>query len=418
MQADRIWGKTLFNICGSDWKHYRSIFSPMFSTGHMKAMTVLMKDILTKLIRKLQEPTTEIGVSADVDLMDMVGKYGMDVIGSVAFGIDTNSFNIPSEDNKFIKCARRLLLPDKKMNLMGMGMQFPGFWRLVQYLKIPYSKGDRIMYFYDTIKEIIAARLKSKDRRNDMVDLMIDALKGDLKAEEEGGEQSADSFSSSTDRSSITSDEEEMIVATAIVMLAAGAETVTGTMSLTAVELARNPEVQERLRQEVDDAYAAKGDAVCLDYGDAQGLEYMDMVLNEVIRKDFPNVVVRTAIKDYKIPGKDITIPAQTMVMIPISAIHNDPDHFPDPKKFDPERFSKENKDKIQPYTFLPFGLGPRMCIGMRFAQLETKLGMAALLRHFEILPNDNTPKYMDASYGFQEPPKDFVLGVKLKRRF
>lgn len=72
----------------------------------------------------------------------------------------------------------------------------------------------------------------------------------------------------------------------------------------------------------------------------------------------------RICVKPYKLKGTNTVIePGTTAVISPI-AIGRDPDHFPDPEKFDPERFSAENKGNINPYTYLPFGLGPRNCIG------------------------------------------------------
>jgi cytochrome P450 family 9 len=71
--------------------------------------------------------------------------------------------------------------------------------------------------------------------------------------------------------------------------------------------------------------------------------------------------------------------------MIPISAYHYDPKYFPEPEKFIPERFSEENKSKIDPDTYLPFGIGPRNCIGCRFALMEVKTLFYYLLRNFSL---------------------------------
>lgn len=75
------------------------------------------------------------------------------------------------------------------------------------------------------------------------------------------------------------------------------------------------------------------------------------------------------------------------MIWLPMHGIHQDPKYFPDPDRFDPERFNDENKGKIKPYTYFPFGLGPRNCIGSRLALLETKTVMFHILRHFEVVP-------------------------------
>ncbi|RZC39785.1 p450 domain containing protein [Asbolus verrucosus] len=76
---------------------------------------------------------------------------------------------------------------------------------------------------------------------------------------------------------------------------------------------------------------------------------------------------------------------------MPTYAIHRDSQYFPDPERFNPERFSEENKGNIRPYTYLPFGSGPRNCIGSRFALLETKVLFFHILSHFEIIPIEKT---------------------------
>lgn len=76
--------------------------------------------------------------------------------------------------------------------------------------------------------------------------------------------------------------------------------------------------------------------------------------------------IPRKCENEYKIPGTNLTIPAETLIMIPISAIHNDPEIYPEPEKFDPERFSSENKQQRYAMAHIPFGDGPRNCIGVK----------------------------------------------------
>lgn len=77
--------------------------------------------------------------------------------------------------------------------------------------------------------------------------------------------------------------------------------------------------------------------------------------------------------------------------MIPVWNFHRDPKYFPNPGKFDPDRFSEENRDKIDPDTYLPFGVGPRNCIGSRFALMELKTIMYHLLLKFTFEANEKT---------------------------
>nr|CAD7204332.1 unnamed protein product [Timema douglasi] len=105
----------------------------------------------------------------------------------------------------------------------------------------------------------------------------------------------------------------------------------------------------------------------------------------ETLRK-YPSVpnLERMCTKEYEIPETDVTIDEGTLVMIPSYALHHDPEYFPDPEKFDPDRFSKENKNSFPQYTYLPFGEGPRICIGMRFGLMQVKVGLATLLSKYE----------------------------------
>lgn len=90
----------------------------------------------------------------------------------------------------------------------------------------------------------------------------------------------------------------------------------------------------------------------------------------------------RISTVDYTLPNGAL-MPKGTYVVIPSYAFHRDPALFPEPDKFDPDRFSAERRHQIQPYSFLPFGEGPRICIGIKFGMLQTKLGLAMLLRKF-----------------------------------
>lgn len=115
-------------------------------------------------------------------------------------------------------------------------------------------------------------------------------------------------------------------------------------------------------------------------------------LLSETLRK-YPIVdtLFRKTNNTYKVPDSDITFEKDTLVGIPVLGIHRDPKIYPDPMKFDPERFTKENVAARHPYAWMPFGLGPRNCIGLRFGMMQTRLGIATILNDFQVTPSKET---------------------------
>lgn len=94
--------------------------------------------------------------------------------------------------------------------------------------------------------------------------------------------------------------------------------------------------------------------------------------------------IIRQASKDYYVPEYDYTIPKGYQVWIPALSIHMDPEFYPNPNVFDPERFAAGEVRKRNPITFLPFGEGPRNCIGVRYATMQMRIGLVVLLRNFQ----------------------------------
>lgn len=90
-----------------------------------------------------------------------------------------------------------------------------------------------------------------------------------------------------------------------------------------------------------------------------------NVLFSETLRKYPPGIVLsRVSNKDYKVPDTDVVLPKGSEVLIPVLGLHKDPEYFPNPEKFDPDRFSLENKKTRPSCTYLPFGEGPRNCIG------------------------------------------------------
>uniref|UniRef100_A0A8C7K9E5 unspecific monooxygenase n=1 Tax=Oncorhynchus kisutch TaxID=8019 RepID=A0A8C7K9E5_ONCKI len=177
------------------------------------------------------------------------------------------------------------------------------------------------------------------------------------------------------------------ILSQAMIFIFAGYETSSSTMSFLAYNLATNPHVMTKLQGEIDTVFPNKAP---IQYEALMQMDYLDCVLNESLRL-YPIAprLERVAKKTVEING--IVIPKDCIVLVPTWTLHRDPEIWSDPEEFKPERFSKENKESIDPYTYMPFGAGPRNCIGMRFALIMIKLAMVEILQSFTFSICDET---------------------------
>jgi cytochrome P450 family 3 subfamily A len=120
-------------------------------------------------------------------------------------------------------------------------------------------------------------------------------------------------------------------------------------------------------------------------------MKYLDMVIDESLRMYPPGIRLdRVASCDYEYEG--IKFKKGEIITIPIHALHHDPEIFPDPDEFKPERFSDENKKSRESVAFLGFGAGPRSCLGLRFAHVNIKLLLSSILSKYRLVTCDKTP--------------------------
>lgn len=145
------------------------------------------------------------------------------------------------------------------------------------------------------------------------------------------------------------------IAAESFIFYVGGFDTSASLMNFLLYELAFNPIIQTKLRNEITEKLKKNDEK--LTYELVNEMKYLDMVISESLRK-FPPiyVVTRKCTKDYEIPNTKLVIPKGTQVIIPNYSLQRDPQYFPEPEKFDPERFNDENIHKIRPFTYLPFG--------------------------------------------------------------
>ncbi|XP_047118513.1 cytochrome P450 6k1-like [Schistocerca piceifrons] len=166
--------------------------------------------------------------------------------------------------------------------------------------------------------------------------------------------------------------------------LDSGVETVASALAFCLHELALDTPVQAAVRAEVD-ATLRHHDGQ-LSYAAVKHLPYLDTVIAETLRKYPPvETVTRVTNGEFRVPGFSATLPRGTLVLVSVLGLHRDPAYFPDPDRFDPDRFREDVRRRRHPYVYLPFGAGPRACFGNELALLILKMAVAAILSEVEL---------------------------------
>jgi cytochrome P450 len=231
-----------------------------------------------------------------------------------------------------------------------------------------------MQYLERIARDAIQAR-EQGIHRGDFLDLLLEARESS-EGSERGGDQR------STKKVAL---KDSTIVAQSILFLLAGFDTTATTLSFVAALLARNPACQRALRDELRDKVKDNENGK-LSYQDIMECKYLDAVLSETLRLFPPaHVIERKCTKDYPIPDSCVTVKKDMYVSFPVYSLHHDERYFPEPEVFKPSRFLPENKGDIASGTYLPFGVGPRMCIAERFARMESKLVLADVVLNFEL---------------------------------
>lgn len=364
----------LFNLEGKKWKSLRSKLTPAFSSGKLKRMFYLLAECGEEF-QKLIDISSE--TDRPYEIRELAAKFTIDVIGTCAFGIQINA--LTDEESEFHRAAKKLSKPSYKATLWRMlRTAMP---RLYKFLGVQVIDPGVTKFFKDVVSQMIKQREEYGIKRHDFMDLLIELKnKGTL-----------DEFGSGlvcNDEDTETADEIELdensIAAQAFVFFAAGYETSSNTIAFCLHELALNTEIQEKTRRDIQDAIDSRNGK--LTYDAVQDMKYLDMVIAETLRKYPPaSMLSRRCEYQYQIPNSKVELPAGIRVIIPIYGLHHDPNYYPNPAIFNPERFTEENKRTRHPYAYLPFGEGPRNCIGMRFALLQIKVGIISFLRNHRV---------------------------------
>ncbi|XP_011706771.1 PREDICTED: probable cytochrome P450 6a14 [Wasmannia auropunctata] len=362
----------LFFLPGKKWRNLRIKLTPTFTSGKMKQMFSIIKEHSKEFTMFLESKAR---IKDSVEMKDMFKRYSTDVIMSTAFGIKSNCIVEPNNDYRTY--GRKIFV----MNPIWIAL-FMFVPKIMSFLSVPLTPRCVTNFYINMFRETVEYRQAHNIVRHDFVNLLMQLMKR--------GYVNPDDDDEITDVSP-TVNKLTMAEATAqsYVFFIGGFETTSTTLTFALYELAQCKDIQDKLWKEIDETLEEHGD---LTYDAINEMTYLHKVLNETMRK-YPNLPVlnRVCTKEFNIPTMNIRVPKGTLISIPVLGLHQDPSIYPDPDKFDPERFNAEEVAKRHPYAYLPFGEGPRNCIGSRFAYMQMKVALVSLLSKYRFTLHPRT---------------------------
>ncbi|XP_061401503.1 cytochrome P450 6a9-like [Musca vetustissima] len=363
----------LFFLDGLKWKSLRQKLTPTFSSGKIAKMFPMVKDLTERLVDTMEKKLKESQESGKeewrnvLELKDLLARFGTDVIGCCAFGIDCNSLSNP--EAKFHIMGQRLF-SEPRNGQLGNTLAF-NFPELVKKFHMKIIPDEISEFFMDLVKTTIKTREENPTEREDFLAMLMELREGNQIKTEDGEESK-----------SLTLEE----IATQIVLFfLAGYETFSTTVGFALFELARHQEIQNRLRQEIMEVWEKYEKDFT--YESIKEMSYLQQIIQETLRLYIPVPALnRKCLEDYPVPGHDekYLIKKGMNVIIPVMAIQRDEEFFPQPDDFNPENFSPSNCKGRESVVYMPFGEGPRNCIGKRLGEMQTALVLATLVKNFK----------------------------------
>lgn len=341
----RFLGNGLLTSDGDYWLRQRRLIQPGFHRKRLEGLAAVMNGEIARFLERLEEKTA---VNPVIDMSQAMMELAFRVVARSLFSAD--------------------LQEEKLLELSTNITELQAF--IIRLIRQPYlewwfklsGKTDEHLQMAQrsrsVVADIIRQRRQSNASHDDLLQMLLDARY------EDSGE-------------SMT---EEQLIDESLILFVAGHETTANALAWTWHLLSQHPGVMQRLRDEHQSVLAGRLPA----FHDLPSLEYTLQVIEESMRLYPPAWITdRVAIEADEVDG--VPIPAGAMIALSIYGAHHSAALWQEPEKFRPERFSKENKASRHPYAYLPFGGGPRLCIGNSFALMEMQLILVLMLRRFEL---------------------------------
>jgi len=383
----------LFGLENQKWKDIRSTVTPTFTTGKIKRYSIQMKECTDRLCTNFK---SIIASKGKLNLKEEMSVVTMAIIAKCAFGMNLD--NLGKEDDPFMKNAKKIFgAPQNKKPAIMLRFLMPSF--IIGQLA-PYFFDISIWnFFIDIMENMLERRSKTTEKFHDFPESTAEAITNQTKNE-----------NGKTVPAWNKEEVLEIIAAQATLFLVAGYDTTSNTLTAAMFELARHPELQQKLYDQIMSKVDQHG-GVCHEL--LEDVPYLDHIMHEVLRMHPPvTFLERQCNKPVTYNG--IHISKGMVVNVSTYALHYSEEYYTDPETFNPDRWNSENKASLNPYAYMPFGLGPRNCIAMRFAQEEVKLVLCSLVKEFRFFPVEETPAKFTVEDGFNNVsvPNESVIGI------
>lgn len=374
-KVDQLFGSSLVMLKGDKWRQMRATLSPAFTGSKMRQMFELIADCSQEIVACLQKQAKN-GEKINWEMKDFFSKYANDVIATCAFGVKVNSIENPH--NEFYAAGKKMANFNNFRTSVKLAVMISCRW-LQKLLGLTVIAPEIASKFKSMIMDTMSYRSENNIFRPDVINMLMQVRKSETEptttSTDEKLDETADGFATveesdvgkTTVRRQWTDDE---LVAQCFLFFLGGFDAPSTMIMYVVYELTVNRDIQDRLYEEFVECRKKCG-SKRIDYDMLQKLKYLDQVVSETFRKwPVSPVFDRICVKDIEIQdgNNKFTIEKNTPVWFPIYALHHDPKYFPNPQKFDPERFNDENKAQILSGTYIPFGVGPRNCIGKQIS--------------------------------------------------
>ncbi|KAI8764223.1 cytochrome P450 3A11 [Biomphalaria glabrata] len=416
--------ESLFFAKGSNWRRHRQIISPTFTSGKLK----LIAKIIEKSAENLTSHLERFAKSGEtVPIKETTGRFTCEVIAKTGFGLDV-SF-IDEKESEFVDHAKKFLYNAHGLGRFIVQLLFfihPTAFKLCNKVFRNTQLFDPVSlrsneYFRTVLNTTVAQRRETRrqgerKRHVDFLDLLLAANKAVKSGHLETATEEEDTAVSWKSKKALKELTDEEILGHSMLIIFAGQETTATALQMCLYSLACHQDIQDTVYQEI----MFKVKSVPPSPDELTSLTYTECVLNETLRMYPPVPIVTRKAKETK-TYNGVTIPKGAIVQVPFFYILMDPNVWPEPDKFKPERFFPEEVEKRDPMAFVCFGHGPRICLGMRLAYLELKEALVYIVRKLKVVLNDQTEPKRDVAkveftpQGLLTPAKPIRLAFELR---